>query len=220
MPARDALHILDAVSFTLIRSLILKPRTCPGLLYPPWRTRALRYANQRRNWSRFESLVRLGQEQTRSPAGSENSLHEQSQNNGQWPNDQEPPSTATYARQGGVASPEERAHIDASDSSKDAHTRSHNNEVILLALLKQLQQAAVKKPDAKATNKHLRKIILEEHVRPEVSHYEALVLSNCDSKNGSINTIEAVLQEMEEQKIEVGSAVYIACLKVRLLVIA
>ena len=221
MPSWGALHKFDAVSSGLIRSRLSNPRIPLQLLYPPWRNRALHYSDQRHNWPRFEFLDRLEQEQRKSPTLDEGSLNKQSQDNGQWPinspNDQEPLSITTNARHGSLGSPEERAHID--ESFKNVHTGSHKNEAILSSLLQKLDRAAVKVPNAKATNKLLRKIILDEHVRPEVSHYEALVLSNCDPKNGSVDMIEAVLQEMEEQEIEVGSAIYTACLKVRSLVI-
>jgi hypothetical protein len=57
-------------------------------------------------------------------------------------------------------------------------------------------------------------LTVHRSVKPTVSHYEALILSNCDAELGSINTIKAVLQEMEREQLAIGTSIYEAVLKV------
>jgi hypothetical protein len=81
-------------------------------------------------------------------------------------------------------------------------------------LEKRLQQIAHHSPSVRSISNLLRVLTVHRSVKPTVSHYEALILSNCDAELGSINTVKAVLQEMEREQLAIGTSIYEAVLKV------
>jgi hypothetical protein len=77
-----------------------------------------------------------------------------------------------------------------------------------------LQHVAHTSPSVKRVHALLRELIVRRSVKPTVSHYEALILSNCDAERGSAPAVKAVLQEMERENIAIGTAIFEAVLKV------
>jgi hypothetical protein len=78
----------------------------------------------------------------------------------------------------------------------------------------ELQHVAHNSPSVKKIYNLLKVLIVHRSVKPTVVHYEALILSNCDAELGSTKAVKAVLQEMEREKIAVGTSIYEAVLKV------
>lgn len=60
----------------------------------------------------------------------------------------------------------------------------------------------------------LHVLIGQRHIRPEVRHYRALILANCDPKFGSADQVRALLAEMEPNGIPLDSATLHAALQV------
>jgi hypothetical protein len=81
-------------------------------------------------------------------------------------------------------------------------------------LEKRLQQIAHHSPSVRSVSNLLRVLTVHRSVKPTASHYEALILSNCDAELGSINAVKAVLQEMEREHLAIGTSIYEAVLKV------
>lgn len=77
-----------------------------------------------------------------------------------------------------------------------------------------LQEIATKTPDMTRVMKILRVLIGERHVRPDVRHYRALILANCDSKRGSAAQVRSLLAEMEPNGIPIDSGTLHAALQV------
>lgn len=77
-----------------------------------------------------------------------------------------------------------------------------------------LQHVAHTSPSVTRVHALLRELVVRRAVKPTVSHYEALILSNCDAGRGSIQAVKAVLQEMERENIATGTAIFEAVLKV------
>ena len=80
----------------------------------------------------------------------------------------------------------------------------------------QLQRVAHHFPSVRRVHNLLRVLIVHRSVKPTVSHYEALILANCDAELGSVKAVKAVLQEMERENIAIGMSIYEAVLKVTL----
>jgi hypothetical protein len=79
-----------------------------------------------------------------------------------------------------------------------------------------LQCIARYSPSVNRVYRLLRALIVHRSGKPTVSHYEALILSNCDAELGSTQAVKAVLQEMEREQIAIGTSIYEAVLKVDL----
>jgi hypothetical protein len=83
-------------------------------------------------------------------------------------------------------------------------------------LERRLQQIAHHTPSVRSVSNLLRVLTVHRSVKPTASHYEALILSNCDAELGSISAVKAVLQEMEREHLAIGTSIYEAVLKVDL----
>lgn len=83
-------------------------------------------------------------------------------------------------------------------------------------LEKRLRQIAHHSPSVRSVSNLLRVLTVHRSIKPTASHYEALILSNCDAELGSISAVKAVLQEMEREHLAIGPSIYEAVLKVAL----
>lgn len=79
-----------------------------------------------------------------------------------------------------------------------------------------LQRVAHNFPSVGIVHNLLRVLTVHRSVKPTVSHYEALILSNCDAELGSTKAVKAILQEMEREHVAMGTSIYEAVLKVGL----
>jgi len=104
-----------------------------------------------------------------------------------------------------------KEHAMTPSSSKEKPNRKFTETK---ELEKRLQQIAHHSPSVRSVGNLLRVLTVHRSVKPTVSHYEALILSNCDAELGSVNAVKAVLQEMEREHIAIGTSIYEAVLKV------
>lgn len=77
-----------------------------------------------------------------------------------------------------------------------------------------LQQLATKSPDIMTATRILRVLIGYHKIRPNVRHYRALILNNCDPKRGSADQVRSLLAEMEPNGIPLDSGTLHAALQV------
>lgn len=79
-----------------------------------------------------------------------------------------------------------------------------------------LQAAADRAPDLARIMRILHVLIRERHICPEVRHYRALILANCDPRRGSADQVRGLLAEMEPNGIPIDSGTLHAALQVRI----
>lgn len=79
-----------------------------------------------------------------------------------------------------------------------------------------LERIAGKTHDLKNTMYILHVLVRYRHIRPDVRHYRALILANCDPIHGSADQVRALLGEMEPNGIPLDSATLHAALQVRI----
>jgi hypothetical protein len=60
----------------------------------------------------------------------------------------------------------------------------------------------------------LKELIEIRHVQPQVRHYEALILANCEARRGCADDLHAILDEMQSEKIGIRTSTLSAVLKV------
>jgi hypothetical protein len=104
-----------------------------------------------------------------------------------------------------------KEHTITPSSSKERPKRKF---IETRVLEKRLQQIAHHSPSVRSVSNLLRVLTVHRSVKPTPFHYEALILSNCDTELGSINAVKAVLQEMEREHLAIGTSIYEAVLKV------
>ena len=83
-------------------------------------------------------------------------------------------------------------------------------------LERELQWVANNKPSLPVFQEILTILIKHRQIRPKAAYYEALILGNCDPEHGSLENVEALLVEMKDEGIMIGTPVHLAVLKVRL----
>jgi hypothetical protein len=81
-------------------------------------------------------------------------------------------------------------------------------------LEKELVWIAKNNPSPLEIQEILSILIDERQSQPTASHYEALILGNCDPEHGSIASVEIILEEMRDEGITIGASIYAAILKV------
>ena len=81
-------------------------------------------------------------------------------------------------------------------------------------LERELAWTAKNKPNKSDIRDILSILIQERGVQPSSRHYEALILENCHPQQGSIASLEAVLEEMKVSDVAKGAAIHSAVLKV------
>lgn len=77
-----------------------------------------------------------------------------------------------------------------------------------------LQTLATLPPDIVSTARTLDLLIRGHHVRPDVRHYRAMILANCDPLRGCARQVRALLGEMEPNGIPVDSGTLHTALQV------
>jgi hypothetical protein len=95
---------------------------------------------------------------------------------------------------------------------RNARRRQH---AVQKKLEKELDFVAHSRPEVGVVQSILKILFEKWGVKPTAVHYEAMILANCDAENGSVNTVKALLEEMEREGVVVGASVYYAVLKVR-----
>ena len=75
-------------------------------------------------------------------------------------------------------------------------------------LEEKLHDVALHLPGINSVYPYLETLIKKWHVKPRASHYEALILANCQGEFGALQTVQHVLEEMERENIEIGASVY------------
>ncbi len=78
----------------------------------------------------------------------------------------------------------------------------------VLAWLANNHPASLEIPDI------LRELVEKRGLQPSSTHYEALILSNCDPEHGSVKNVEVMLKEIEQAGIAMNASLYGAVLKV------
>ena len=99
-------------------------------------------------------------------------------------------------------------------SSAERHVSGKVRAATREHLEKEMELIVQHSPSVRYIYSVLQEMVVARSIKPTASHYEKLILSQCQPGQGSIEPVKAALEEMEKEHIAIGSSIYMAVLKV------